>query len=273
MIQQNKCPICKSSSIKKFLRDEVVGHGHYPFQKITKYFFTAVVFHNPVIKKLLPRTYFLDIRKCEECNHLFQHKIFDPKGELEFHKAYYEITGIDDGFRTSDYDEDKANRDEIDFISSTFNGKTILDIGANTGEFCELARESNIVPTALERGLKAVDFLKSKDIECFEDSSEINKKFDIIRTSHVLSHMQHNIVDFINSLISKLNDNGIIYFIDHLNNNEENLNPILSPLLHVNLFCDNSFDLLIDNFPSLSPIDHDCKAYNKNIFLKIYRRI
>jgi len=267
---QDKCPICNSKSIRIIFQDKVIGNGHNEGQIRTKYFFSPVIYNNPIIKKFLKRTYNLDIRQCNVCDHLFQYIIFNPYEELEFHQSYFKLTGIDNGFKINPYKEELLYIKELNFLFSNFNIKNILDIGSSTGEFCQIAKKYNINPSGVDLCLVSNNFLKEKNIECFESVDEIDKTFDIIRVSHVLSHIHNGIESFIKSLILKLKVGGIIYFIDHLNN--KTISPILSPLLHVNLFSDKSFNLLINKVSSLKLIKDLHDIYDETNLFKIYRR-
>ncbi|RAJ14140.1 class I SAM-dependent methyltransferase [Arenibacter echinorum] len=89
--------------------------------------------------------------------------------------------------------------------------KTILDVGAGTGDFLALAKKcgweaSGVEPNELAR-LKA----KEKGVELLEDMNSLpaGQKFDVITLWHVLEHLP-NLDEQISKLVGLLSDSGTL---------------------------------------------------------------
>lgn len=68
--------------------------------------------------------------------------------------------------------------------------KTVLDIGAGTGDFLLTCKNSNWKVTGIEPSLDARNIASKKDIKLFNELSEVeNQKFDVITMWHVLEHV------------------------------------------------------------------------------------
>lgn len=88
--------------------------------------------------------------------------------------------------------------------------KTILDIGAGTGDFLKICKENNWEVTGIEPSEKARKFAEEKNINLYNDISKIeNKKFDVITLWHVLEHIP-NLFEYIQNLKKLLKENGTL---------------------------------------------------------------
>ncbi|CAM1369331.1 Methyltransferase domain-containing protein [Tenacibaculum sediminilitoris] len=88
--------------------------------------------------------------------------------------------------------------------------KTILDIGAGTGDFLKVCQKGGWDINGVEPSSKAREFAKNKNINLLEDLSEIeNKRFDVITLWHVLEHIP-NLVNYIQQLKLLLKPNGVL---------------------------------------------------------------
>jgi 2-polyprenyl-3-methyl-5-hydroxy-6-metoxy-1,4-benzoquinol methylase len=88
--------------------------------------------------------------------------------------------------------------------------KTILDVGAGTGDFLKVCKNSNWEVLGIEPNLDARKIAGTKGIHLKKKLLDINdQKFDVITLWHVLEHVE-NLKDTIKTLNSLLKPNGRI---------------------------------------------------------------
>ncbi|PKH49911.1 methyltransferase [Tenacibaculum sp. Bg11-29] len=88
--------------------------------------------------------------------------------------------------------------------------KTILDVGAGTGDFLKICKKNNWVINGVEPSEKARNFSIEKNIDLKSDIKEYEgKQFDIISLWHVLEHIP-NLIEYINQLKKLLKPNGVL---------------------------------------------------------------
>ena len=86
--------------------------------------------------------------------------------------------------------------------------KTILDIGAGTGDFLKICSKNNWLITGVEPSKIARELAYKKGVFLEEDISKIeDKKFDVITLWHVLEHVP-NLFEFITTIEKLLKPNG-----------------------------------------------------------------
>ncbi len=91
----------------------------------------------------------------------------------------------------------------------TIKNKTLLDVGAGTGDFLLKAQKSNWLVKGVEPYEKARNLAQQKSVDVKEKLKEIHQKFTVITLWHVLEHLP----DLENSIIelkSKLAEEGIL---------------------------------------------------------------
>ncbi|MCF2874826.1 MULTISPECIES: class I SAM-dependent methyltransferase [unclassified Tenacibaculum] len=97
-------------------------------------------------------------------------------------------------------------------LINSFNteSKTILDIGAGTGDFLKVCKENNWEIKGVEPSDKARKIAEEKSIRLHEEITEIkNTSFDVITLWHVLEHIP-NLVEYTNQLKKLLKPNGVL---------------------------------------------------------------
>ena len=121
----------------------------------------------------------------------------DAKDSL-FDKAYHFVKTI-------------TLKRKIKLINSfSQTSKTILDVGAGTGEFLKVCQDNSWEVFGTEPDLDARKIAKNKGINLQENLSKINsQKFDIITLWHVLEHVE-NLQEYIKSLKELLKVDGKI---------------------------------------------------------------
>jgi 2-polyprenyl-3-methyl-5-hydroxy-6-metoxy-1,4-benzoquinol methylase len=98
---------------------------------------------------------------------------------------------------------------KVDLINSFgFENKTILDIGAGTGDFLKVCLQNNWTVFGTEPNQQAREFAAKKGILLHENVSDFsNQKFEVITLWHVLEHVE-NLSVFISQLNNLLSENG-----------------------------------------------------------------
>ena len=98
---------------------------------------------------------------------------------------------------------------KVDLINSFgFENKTILDIGAGTGDFLKVCLQNNWNVFGTEPNQQAREVAVKKGILLHENVADFsNQKFDVITLWHVLEHVE-NLSEFISQLNNLLSENG-----------------------------------------------------------------
>ncbi len=97
-------------------------------------------------------------------------------------------------------------------LINSFNltNKTLLDIGAGTGDFLKVCQQEGWTVNGVEPSSDARNIANSKGISLVEDLKNIShKKYDVITLWHVLEHIT-NIHDYIRDIKDMLNENGTL---------------------------------------------------------------
>lgn len=104
-----------------------------------------------------------------------------------------------------------ALKKKLKLINSfNLSDKTVLDIGAGTGDFLKVCQNNTWKVQGVEPNLNARKIALEKGIQLQETLEQLsNKKFDIITLWHVLEHVEH-LQDYIKTLKSLLKENGRI---------------------------------------------------------------
>ena len=88
--------------------------------------------------------------------------------------------------------------------------KTLLDVGAGTGDFLITASNNNLKVTGVEPNADAKEKAKAKGLELFSSLEEVsNSKFEIITLWHVLEHLP-DLETQISKLVSLLEEDGTL---------------------------------------------------------------
>ncbi len=98
---------------------------------------------------------------------------------------------------------------KVDLINSFgFENKTILDIGAGTGDFLKVCLQNNWTVFGTEPNQQAREIAAKKGIVLQHDlQAYTSQKFDVITLWHVLEHVE-NLSEFISQLHNLLSENG-----------------------------------------------------------------
>lgn len=90
------------------------------------------------------------------------------------------------------------------------DSKTILDIGAGTGDFLKTCKQGNWSVFGIEPSVDARKIAKQKNIDLVNNLELVyDKKFDVITLWHVLEHIP-NLKDYTNNIKKLLKPNGVL---------------------------------------------------------------
>lgn len=90
------------------------------------------------------------------------------------------------------------------------DSRTVLDIGAGTGDFLKTCKENKWTTFGVEPSIDARNIAKVKKIDLVENLESLgDKKFDIITLWHVLEHIP-NLKQYINKIKELLKPNGYL---------------------------------------------------------------
>jgi SAM-dependent methyltransferase len=185
--------------------------------------------HNKIFSEMLNllSNHTSKVFTCKKCkiNYLWPY-ISREQLDVLYGKSYF--TGNMEGEDTleaptsnSDYQTEIVNtrvskfKDTVDFLLAEHeNAKSILDIGAATGEFLAICRKKGLSISGIELSSyacrKANANFGFKFHQTSFDEYQGKEKYDLIHMSHVFEHLQfpNKAMDKISSL---LNPNGLIY--------------------------------------------------------------
>jgi len=110
-------------------------------------------------------------------------------------------------WKTALFEKEKTSSVVKFFSNQIKKGATVLDIGANTGEFLDFARKHGAETFAVEYSEQSRIFLETKQHQAFISITELNKKVDVITAFDLLEHV-YNVPQFFNDCLNSLNTNG-----------------------------------------------------------------
>ncbi|MBC8063737.1 MAG: class I SAM-dependent methyltransferase [Chlorobia bacterium] len=152
----------------------------------------------------LPETVRHRVRKCGDCGFIFLGPYLSRE-ELEslYSGTYFagksselsEGSGLDYEIECAQVRLSKFERTLDDLVALHPQAKSVLDVGAATGEFLDLARKKGLATAGIELSQWASDRAAEKygfkfSNEPFETFSP-GEQYDLIHASHVLEHFPH----------------------------------------------------------------------------------
>jgi len=162
------------------------------------------------------------IYRCDDCDFSFVNPMPSENKLNDFYKNIYRSKNRPPYWITEDYDERKKlylndkNLSYLLYITTLIDIKKIKDIfdfGGGDGDLAYSLKKNfqQLNLFCLENDSHCLKILENRGYTNFENIDDINKKFDLIVTTHSLEHLTD-----INSIFSKfneiLNPNGYIYF-------------------------------------------------------------
>lgn len=141
-----------------------------------------------------------------------------PKPNIENLDKYYEsqeyISHTDSSKTILDKIYQKVKKitlsQKVNLLKKHIKKGDILDIGAGTGDFLNVAKSKGFIVFGTEPNQNARNLAKSKNIDLVEDIKYLpEKQFDAITLWHVLEHI-YNLEEFLNKLSTLLKPNGVL---------------------------------------------------------------
>lgn len=192
------CKLCDNDNLR------LLFNGNFDSQNITKFSQYAV---------------FGDILKCENCGFITERQSHDIEKIIEY--LSNEEYGDETIGQLNLSEKSRSYSPLVNIIERHFpiSGSTLLDVGANTGVFMNLARSLGAFPQGLEPSIEATKTANShfnlniqngviSDIEFSPNS------FDIITMWDVVEHLYDPVID-LKTLQTKLRRGGYIFVSTH----------------------------------------------------------
>ena len=126
----------------------------------------------------------IDIYECKKTGCLFLSKV---KTNLDYYKKKKGYFSDFQDYKNNTYKDDKRRSD---FIKKNFRNKSLLDVGAGTGQFADLVFKSLKEITLVEPDNYLSKRLK-KTYPVYDIVDHVDNKFDIITLYHVLEHIDN----------------------------------------------------------------------------------
>lgn len=103
---------------------------------------------------------------------------------------------------------------QLEKLETMVPGKELLDIGSGIGIFASVAQKNAWKVTCLEASTFGRKIAQEKfNLKCHENFDALgDQKFDVIRMSHVLEHVDDP-ASFLNRVLRHLKENGILFVI------------------------------------------------------------
>jgi 2-polyprenyl-3-methyl-5-hydroxy-6-metoxy-1,4-benzoquinol methylase len=184
------CPLCKGENTTKR-----VGQINY---NEPIYFSTNII---SIIK--VPELY-----KCGRCKCCFtQYAIPQPIAKLLYTNG--------DGTKRWSYKNFCADKtsEVVNYMDNLFiPDLKVVDIGANTGELLDFAKERGCLTYGVEYSQTSMNILKDKGHKVLNSLEESNSLFDVICAFDLVEHL-YDVPTFFNACFSRLNSNGVIVIL------------------------------------------------------------
>lgn len=183
------CPLCGNSEIFK------VGNINY-FQPLC-------YSTEPVTMLCTP-----ELWRCKICNSGFVQNIVPEADSI----ILYQEGKSAERFGTGYSDEPKTK--EVARILRQFlsAGTKMLDIGCNTGDILDFAKNRGCKTFGLEYSLESLNILKHKGHKAYANMQEINNSFDVITAFDLVEHL-YDLPSFLESCLKFLTPNGYLILL------------------------------------------------------------
>jgi SAM-dependent methyltransferase len=165
-IWHEECPLCLSSQISKV--------GRLNYQGCVPFSTTAI--------ELSKRP---ELWSCESCESQFTQNAIDEASA----KQLYGAGEAADRWAALPFDQVKT-RSVVAALTQLFEqAGTVLDVGANTGELLDFARNLGSQTAGVEYSHNSRFMLEAKGHEAFADMSEAGSQYDLISAFDLIEHL------------------------------------------------------------------------------------
>ena len=149
-----------------------------------------------------------ELWSCEQCNSWFTQNIFpkETAGEL-YSKGH-------SGNRWSQEKFEKQKTIEILNTLKTIlkKGSAILDVGCNTGELLDFAKERGCLTAGIELSERSRSILNAKNHQSYETLDCVRERFDVIASFDLIEHL-YDVPGFFEKCKDLLTDHGVIVLL------------------------------------------------------------
>lgn len=129
----------------------------------------------------------INVLKCNNCSlyflSSFEHINRDFYSEGKMHGASFDLNRWINAARIDD-------QRRFQFLKTKIRNKSVLDFGCGTGGFLLLTKNISSYSAGVEKQNSLKQHFKENQLDIYESTDEINKKFDIITMFHVLEHLK-----------------------------------------------------------------------------------
>lgn len=180
----NQCPLCTSEAIYCM--------GKITYLKPTK--FSTIEIDLEFVPELW---------KCKQCLSAFVLNIIQEG----IAKKLYTNGLAGDRWSMQKFNQNKM-QNVVEYMEDAFNNKCrILDIGSNTGELLDFAKNFGCNTVGLEFSSSSREILINKGHEAYSSFGEIEGKFDFITAFDLVEHL-YDVPNFLRTCHKKLSKNG-----------------------------------------------------------------
>lgn len=129
----------------------------------------------------------LKIVECENCGLVY----LDSFEHID--NYFYEESGIHDKVDFLKWQKTTLIDDErrFNFLKNRLTNKSVLDFGSGNGGFINLSKDIAQYVCAVELENAVLPYYRERKIDLYKSIKEIEKKFDIITSFHVLEHLKN----------------------------------------------------------------------------------
>ncbi|MFA9213484.1 MAG: class I SAM-dependent methyltransferase [Candidatus Methylacidiphilales bacterium] len=180
----SNCPLCNSNRIEKVYTLNYSANLYYSTTQIQL--------------KNTP-----ELWCCHQCESSFTQNCVNESDSYQL----YAQSQSGERWKTAPFEKEKTKDVVKFFLKQVKSGTTVLDIGANTGEFLDFAKKHGAETIAVEYSEQSRTFLEAKAHKAFKSITELDSKVDIITAFDLVEHV-YNLPQFIDDCLDKLKPNG-----------------------------------------------------------------
>jgi len=147
---------------------------------------------------------------CKECGLVFINPRMSEDEYKQFYQKKYDDSYLEKQFNT-DIKRGKNFILYLEFNKVQLKGKTVLDIGCNSGGILKAFQDHGAIVTGIDYNEEAVLFGQRKGLDLKTREVDMTKKYDIILMIHTVEHLLYPERSFKRVSDLLLKDNGILF--------------------------------------------------------------
>ncbi|HEX9022567.1 MAG TPA: class I SAM-dependent methyltransferase [Geobacteraceae bacterium] len=184
-----KCPLCSSESIRRlgdiaYCRPLVFSSGEIALK------------NEP------------ELWKCANCRSGFTQYAVPEKAAAELYGA----GAGGERWISKPFAEEKPKEVIQELEKILLPGRRVLDVGCNTGEMLDFARNRHCLTTGVDYSMASVGIVREKGHNCFLTLEEAKGEYDVITAFDLVEHL-HDISSFLGACRDKLRDKGLLVIL------------------------------------------------------------